>query len=161
MNIATSTRPWPRGRVAWMGAVVLALIGGAALRPHALLPGGDDTSPRPQPAAIADAAPKMQRLLQFRDRADGGIDIVDAASGSAIDQAHGEQGFLRGTLRAMARERRLRGVGAAAPLQLTLDAQARLALVDPTTGTRIELDAFGPTNAAVFARWLGISGDRP
>jgi hypothetical protein len=27
-------------------------------------------------------------------------------------------------------------------------------LVDPAAGTRIDLESFGPTNVAVFARWL-------
>jgi hypothetical protein len=33
-------------------------------------------------------------------------------------------------------------------------------LLDPATGSRLDLESFGPTNAAVFARWLP-QGDKP
>jgi hypothetical protein len=33
-------------------------------------------------------------------------------------------------------------------------ADGRLTLLDPMTGTRVDLGSFGPTNAAVFARFL-------
>jgi putative photosynthetic complex assembly protein len=95
-----------------------------------------------------------ERALQFRDRSDGGIDIVDATSGATLESVHGEQGFLRGTLRGLARERKRRGLGSDAPLQLLARADGRLTLADATTGARIDLESFGPTNAAVFARWL-------
>jgi putative photosynthetic complex assembly protein len=67
---------------------------------------------------------------------------------------HGEQGFLRGTLRGMARERRRNGLDDTAALSLLARADGRLTLVDPATGRRIDLESFGPTNAAVFARWI-------
>jgi putative photosynthetic complex assembly protein len=101
-----------------------------------------------------EARPVAQRALIFRDLPDGGVAIVDAASGATLDSAHGEQGFLRGTLRALARERKQRGLGAEAPLQLIARADGRLTLADDSTGARIDLESFGPTNAAVFARWL-------
>jgi putative photosynthetic complex assembly protein len=101
-----------------------------------------------------DAAARIERTLRFLDRSDGGIDIVDVARGERIDIAQGEQGFLRGTLRSIARERRRRGLGADAPLQLVGHVDGRVTLVDPAAGTRIDLESFGPTNVAVFARWL-------
>jgi putative photosynthetic complex assembly protein len=101
-----------------------------------------------------------QRALRFVDRPDGGIDVVDAAVGSALQEMHGEQGFLRGVLRGLARERRARGVGADAPFVLSRHDDGRLQLTDSATGRRIELASFGPDNAAVFARWLpGPRGD--
>ncbi len=48
------------------------------------------------------------RLLRFEDRADGSIAVIDAATGGMLERVHGEQGFLRGALRALARERRMR-----------------------------------------------------
>jgi putative photosynthetic complex assembly protein len=135
----------------WAGAAVLALtLAGVGLY-------------RLSPAAAAralDAPAVAQRALIFRDLPDGGVAIVDAASGRTLDTAHGEQGFLRGTLRAMARERRLQGAGADAPLQLIARADGRLTLADASTGARIDLESFGSTNAAVFAQWLP-QGDKP
>ena len=104
-----------------------------------------------------DAQATSERALHFKDQADGGIAIVDAHSGATLDTVHGEQGFLRGTLRAVVRERKLRGLVSAVPLQLTSRADGRLTLTDPVTGSRIDLESFGPTNAAVFARWLPVA----
>jgi putative photosynthetic complex assembly protein len=103
----------------------------------------------------ADAPATAQRELRFADRSDGGIDILDARTGARIDSAHGEQGFLRGTLRGLMRERKRMDRALDAPLVLTARADGRLTLADPSTGARIDLESFGPTNAGVFARWLG------
>jgi putative photosynthetic complex assembly protein len=132
-----------RAALAVLGGTALLVAGLGSLR----LGGYRPTS--------ADGPPRAARALRFVDRADGGIDVLDAASGRVIDRAHGEQGFLRGTLRGLARERRRRRLGSDMPLQLQRRADDRLQLLDPATGERIDLDAFGPDNAAVFARWLG------
>lgn len=105
--------------------------------------------------ASADAPTVRQRRLHFLDRPDGGIAVVDAESGSTVEVVHGEQGFLRGVLRSMARERRRHDQDARLPLELHGRSDGRLTLLDPATGRRIDLESFGPTNAAVFARWLG------
>jgi len=107
-----------------------------------------------------DAAAIDERHLRFVDRSDGGIDVVDAKTAVVIDTVHGEQGFLRGTLRGLARERRRSGLGADAPLVLVARADGRLTLTDPLTGQRIDLESFGPTNAAVYARWMSPSPTR-
>ena len=100
---------------------------------------------------FADAPTTWSRDLQFVDTTDGDVLAVDAASHQSVARFSGEQGFLRGTLRALARERQRRGVDRSAPLQLLGRQDGRLTLLDPATGQRIELEAFGPTNAAVFA----------
>ena len=105
-------------------------------------------------SAAADSAVVAQRLLRFEDLPDRGIAIVDHASGQELEVVHGEQGFLRGTLRGLARERRLRGLTGSTPLQLLARADGRLTLADPSTGQHIDLESFGASNAAVFARWL-------
>ncbi len=104
-----------------------------------------------------DAQTVAQRALFFKDQPGGSIAIVDAHSGATLDTVHGEQGFLRGTLRAVVRERKLRGLVSPnddRPLQLISRADGRLTLLDPATGSRLDLESFGSTNAAVFARWL-------
>jgi putative photosynthetic complex assembly protein len=113
-----------------------------------------------QAASQPDAGTVAQRSLYFRDLPDKGIAVVDAASGAVLDTLHGEQGFVRGTLRGLVRERKLRGLVADVPLQLIARADGRLTLLDPLTAQRIDLESFGPTNAAVFARWLP-QGARP
>ncbi|KQW42035.1 MULTISPECIES: photosynthetic complex assembly protein PuhC [unclassified Roseateles] len=103
----------------------------------------------------ADAATASSRQLRFEDRDDGGIAVLDAASGQLLDTAApGTNGFLRSTMRGLVRERKRQGLGPELPFQLLGRADGRLTLLDPATGRRIDLESFGPTNSAVFARLL-------
>lgn len=96
-----------------------------------------------------------QRDLLFTDRADGGVIVTDARSGQAIGElAPGEDGFIRGALRGLVRERRIGGIGQEAPFRLTGWSDGRLTLEDPATRTRLDLAAYGTTNAEAFARFL-------
>jgi putative photosynthetic complex assembly protein len=97
-------------------------------------------------------APAWVLAYTFHDRSDGGIDVRRASDGGhAHTVAPQSNGFLRGTLRGLARERRLRGIGPGQPVQLAGLADGRLLLIDPATEWRVDLSAFGPTNAAAFA----------
>jgi putative photosynthetic complex assembly protein len=102
----------------------------------------------------AEPARKI-RQLRFVDQPDGAVAAIDVTSGQLVQRYEGEQGFLRGTLRAMARQRKLNGVGAAEPFELILHADGRLTLHDPATGTKIALESFGSRNIGVFAQLLG------
>lgn len=101
-----------------------------------------------------DAPATQTRALRFEDRPDGSVAVIDHARGTELDRVQGEAGFLRGSLRALARERQRRGLGPQEPFQLTARADGRLTLSDPATGERVDLESFGPTNAAVYARLL-------
>ncbi len=103
-----------------------------------------------------DARTVARRELRFADRPDGGIAVIDAISGATLDVVHGELGFLRGTLRGLVRERKRRALTASEPFVLLARADGRLTLADPQTGERIELESFGPSNVAVYARWLEL-----
>lgn len=133
----------PRGVLIALGILVLvSLAGTAAVR----LSGISIREP--------DAATVAQRDLRFEDGADGSIVITDATTGQPAARISGEQGFLRGALRALARQRKLGGEGAGPAFRLLARADGRLTLLDPVTQARIDLESFGPTNAAVFARLL-------
>ncbi|MCE3001699.1 MAG: hypothetical protein LW860_03200 [Xanthomonadaceae bacterium] len=96
-----------------------------------------------------------ERLLHFTDQPDGGIAVHDAADGRFVARAApGEQGFLRGTLRGLARERKRERIGPDAPLRLSSRADGRLLLEDPETGRLVDLGAFGAQNVAIFTRML-------
>jgi putative photosynthetic complex assembly protein len=137
----------PRGPLLAIGAVLLAvLVGVAAVR----LSG--------TPIRAPDAEAVATRSLRFEDRPDGSVAVLDARSGQQIESIHGEAGFLRGALRAMARERRKQGLGSAPAFELIARADGRLTLVDPATGERVDLESFGPTNAGAFARLLTAQG---
>lgn len=95
-----------------------------------------------------------ERDLRFADLPDGGVSVLSGKDGHEIATFHGEQGFLRGTLRGFARTRHLTGLGADLPFQLSRWSDGRLTIDDKSTGQHVELLAFGPTNAAVFAPLL-------
>lgn len=101
-----------------------------------------------------DAPTVQTRLLTFHDQADGSVAVIDATTGVTLDAITGEAGFARGTLRGFARDRRSRGIGPEAPLHLMGRADGRLTLLDPQTGRVVDLESFGPVNAAVFGRFL-------
>lgn len=126
-----------------------ALIGATLIAVAAVRLSGIDISSRSQAPVVAETR------LQFDDLPDGGIAVRDASAGTVLRVVpRGADGFLRGTLRALVRQRRLAEVGAQAPFRLSAHSDGRLTLDDPATGERIDLEAFGPTNAAVFAQLL-------
>jgi len=142
-------RPFPRG----------ALIGAAALIVFTLCAAlvGRVTGlgmTQSAPGNVVDA-----RDLRFEDRADGAVVVLDARADRVVEVLPpGTNGFARGVLRSLARERRSHAIGAEPPFRLTRFTDGRLSLEDLATGRRIDLEAFGPTNAGVFARLVGESG---
>ena len=102
---------------------------------------------------VADAPAVEQREFRFEDRPDGSIVVLDVSGRQTIDTvAPGSNGFLRGTMRGLARERKRQGVSPELPFRMIGRADGKLTLEDPGTGRRVDLASFGPTNAAVFAQ---------
>jgi putative photosynthetic complex assembly protein len=108
-----------------------------------------------------DAPAAVVRELRFVDLPDGGVGVIDARLGERIAVFEGENGFLRSTLRGLARERKRAGFDDGPPFELIGRTDGRLTLIDPTTRRVIDLESFGPTNAAVFARLLPPAPQRP
>ena len=110
-----------------------------------------------EPGAQA-AAPREAATLRFIDRADGAV-VVERASDSAQVAVLGADGtgFIRGVLRGLARERRMRGIDAQPPFELVRWSDGRLTLKDTATGRLIDLGAFGPTNLDAFAQLLAAA----
>jgi len=99
------------------------------------------------------ATPYQVLHLKFFDGADGSVAIRNAGDGGLIYMIPpGTNGFTRSALRGFARERRRDGVDEAPPFTLTRWTNGTLSLQDEATGRRIDLDAFGPTQAEAFAR---------
>ena len=101
-----------------------------------------------------DASPAQVLQLRFEDRPDGSIAIIDYKTGKQIDAVQGEAGFVRGTLRGLAQERKRRGLDSGPPFELIYRADGRLTLSDIATGRMVDLESFGPTNAGSFYRLL-------
>ena len=142
----------PRGPLLGMALLIgLTILAVATIRLS-----GVEVSSRSQAPVVAE------RTLRFEDMSDGGIRVLDVRRGADVGETAavlqviepGSGGFLRGALRALVRERRSAGLGPETPFRLAAHADGRLTLEDPATGQRLDLESFGPTNAAVFAGLL-------
>jgi putative photosynthetic complex assembly protein len=143
MNTVMNPALLPRGVLVALAALVLvALAAVSAVR----LSGVDIHAP--------DAVAVTTRALRFEDRPDGSIAVIDAQSLASVATITGQSGFVRGTLRGLARERKRSGLGPELPFELIGRADGRLTLHDPATGRSVDLESFGPVNAGEFARLL-------
>lgn len=98
------------------------------------------------------ATPYQTVRLHFVDQQDGGIVISSATDGAVLAKiAPGTNGFLRTLMRGFVHARNRGGIGAETPFNLTRWSNGTISLTDETTGRRVDLDAFGATQAEVFA----------
>jgi putative photosynthetic complex assembly protein len=105
------------------------------------------------PSYTTDLRPVSVRELSFADESDGSIAVYDE-NRQLLARLEGTHGFLRGTLRGFARERKRMAIGPAQPFRLIGRADGQLSLEDPSTRRHVDLGAFGPTNAKIFAQLL-------
>jgi putative photosynthetic complex assembly protein len=114
------------------------------------------TGAGPEPVAVsAVESVAMEIALEFHDRDDGSVVVMDAADGAVIDVLEpGTNGFVRGMLRSLARARRAVDAGPEAPFYLQRMQSGRLLLSDAVTGQEIDLRAFGPSSVEAFERFL-------
>jgi putative photosynthetic complex assembly protein len=135
----------PRPVLYAAGAMIaVSLTLAAVARPRLV---AEQARPRPQPLETM--------TLSFEDQADGSVAVIDAATGKPFTSIPPESnGFVRGVLRGMNRERKLESLGKDARFQLSREQNGRLFIEDQQTHVRIDLTAFGPDNAAAFARLL-------
>lgn len=146
MSDRFANQPFPRS----------ALIGAATLVGVALLTAATARIGGIGVTRMPESVPVASRDLRFQDRLDGAVAVLDARAGDREVHvlAPGTNGFVRGVLRGLVRERKRRDIGAEAPFRLIRWADGRLSLDDPVTQRRIELGSFGPTNAEAFAQLM-------
>lgn len=94
------------------------------------------------------------RALVFTDQADGSIGVYDAQHRQQLDAVSGTGGFVRGAMRALARQRRLANIGPEVPFYLVKWSDGRLTLDDSSTNNHLELEAYGNANLASFEKLL-------
>ncbi len=136
------------------GLVLLAFAGAVAVRTGVLPEVANPQAMR----AEAQASVLKSRDLMFAD-VDGNVVVTDLAGATvAVIRPESEQGFVRGVMRGLARERRLKDASMATPFRLQLWTDNGLTLTDLATGRQIELGGFGPTNRAAFAVMLPGGG---
>lgn len=130
--------------------VVTVLMGIVFLVANAVQSGKSETQ--------IDASVIAKKTLFFRDLPDGSVGVISASNGKMIAQVEGQAGFVRGILRALARERRIQEITSDDAFELMSRSDGRLTLVDLATGNRIDLESFGRDNAAQFAAFLNSTG---
>ncbi len=137
---------------------LLPVLTGAAIIAATLILVG----PQQNPALITrpNETPLRDRLVRFDDGPDGSVVIRDAGNLAVLARfPMAEGGFVRGTLRALARERRQEEQGQEMPFRVSAWRDGQLTLDDVATGRRVDLTAFGATNAGIFARLLTAQGE--
>ncbi|WP_300649503.1 photosynthetic complex assembly protein PuhC [Hydrogenophaga sp.] len=131
--------PWP----IWaLGIFLLVVLAGVTLQMKVF----GVAPPEPHEAV------QWERKLSFVGQSNGDIAVLDVATKQEVARFQGEQGFLRGSLRALNRERKRSGMNPDLPFQLTGHVDGRITLLDTATGQRLSLESFGPTNSAVFSQ---------
>ena len=132
-----------------------ALIGAGLLVATAILAAGTARLTGIGTTHLPAAQPVAGVELRFLDRADGAVVVERFPDGALVAVLPaGTHGFARGVLRGLARDRRLQHLDSGPPFRLVRWSDGRLSLEDPVTQRRVALEAFGPTNAQVFADLL-------
>lgn len=152
MSDTTVQDPFPKGALIAVGLMLGVTLAGTAAARLARLSG--PVTPVSAPPAVAAVD------LRFADEADGSVQVRDARSGALVSTlAPDTNGFVRGVMRGMARDRISRHIGAAPPFHLSRDGAGRLWLQDTATHRLIDLEAFGSGNRAAFAVFM--PGSKP
>jgi putative photosynthetic complex assembly protein len=142
----------PRAALIGAAAVLLLTMAMAGATRLGLIPhSADPIASR----AAQNVAPAQSRDLRFADRADGAVVVTDANTGATVKVVEfGQGGFLRATMRRMAKVRIAAGVGAEPPFKLVLWENGALSLSDPETGRVAEIQGFGADHSKIFAEML-------
>jgi putative photosynthetic complex assembly protein len=106
--------------------------------------------------ALDSETVEMTRLLRFEPIGDGTTAVYAVVGNTQVAVLDvNANGFILGVLRAMTRDRSLRGIPADAPYRVSRLKDGRLILEDPQTDVPpIDLRAFGVDNAAAFGALL-------
>ena len=149
VSLTRPSRGMPRGVLVCATALIAFAIAGASVGRIS----GLGTLHAPAANAVDSLA------LRFEDRPDGSVLVRNAKDGAIIYTiAPGTNGFMRATLRGLAQERKRSDIGDSAPFRLVHWDDGRMTLEDATTGRRVALEAFGPTNAQAFAQLFSAKG---
>lgn len=141
----------PRGPL--LGALAVVLVAASAAVAGRVY--GFGATHEGADAQAAGATALERRVLRFGDAPDGAVLVYDAPTNVlALRLAPGGDGFLRGALRAMTRERMLAHVGQGPPFVLTRWSDGRLTLDDSATHMHIAVTSFGPTQVASFEQLM-------
>ncbi len=108
-------------------------------------------------SAGSDPSVISERIV-VRDLPNGAVGIFHAESGTTIARYESGQGaFVRTIFRSLVRDRRVRGVSAAPVFILYTLGDGDITVEDPSTNSRIQLEAFGKPNAEHFRQMFDLA----
>ena len=141
-----------RGKPPRIPPRILALIGAVIISSTGMAAYSSMTGNKAELAELGDV--EMSRELRV-DGSTGNFQFFDQRTGELVATLPTvTEGFVQVTMRNLGRLRTTAGHRADAPYRLQRHATGHVVLVDPETGTKISLNAFGPTNAQAFAQLL-------
>ncbi len=124
-------------------AAVLVLIGAARLNGY-----------QPPPSLPSDPA-LQSRELAIEDSSEGAVVVRDAKTHATISiYKRGEGSFFRATLRTLVHDRQHKSLSQDGNFRLETHKGNQLFLIDEVSGKTLSMNAFGPSNTAVFAALL-------
>jgi len=142
------TKPFPR-----LALIAAAILMGGSIAAAAA--GRMAQSNSAETEARQTMKPLAARDLTFFDMENGAVEVRDTFGEKVLYVvAPGTNGFIRGVMRGMARNRRAHELGQEEAFRLAEWPNGRLTLEDLATGKRIELGAFGAENRVAFAQLL-------
>ncbi|MEM8983287.1 MAG: photosynthetic complex assembly protein PuhC [Pseudomonadota bacterium] len=142
--------PIPKPMLAVAGALVFVTLVGVAFVTQTGIGRQDAT-----PMSLIVAA----RTVEFDDADNGEVIVRDTATEEVIDRlAASEGGFVRAAVRALARRRAGTPHADDHTFRIERRENGQVLLIDPFTDSIVDLRAFGPDNAADFARYLDNAG---
>jgi putative photosynthetic complex assembly protein len=149
---ALDTEPFPRGALVAVALLLgLSVAGTAAFRLAHLNSAAWNAAPRAQLWNSED--------LRFVDETDGSVIVRDSQTDRVVATlTPGTGAFVRGVMRGLVHERKVRGIGPTPPFRLSEWEGGRLELEDTATGRRIDLEAFGNSNRDAFLKLLQPRG---
>jgi len=104
----------------------------------------------------------VSRMLTFIPNSQKQLEIRDATSGELLQTLPNlEEGFIIGALRGLQFNRNRVEKPLEAPYRLMYRSDQGLALIDPSTGVYVQLEAFGKDNVATFAAFLPLRRTSP
>ena len=92
--------------------------------------------------------------LNFVEKQDGSIIILDATGEKMVSSSEGPNGFISVVYNGLSYERKKKGIVGIFPVKLVQHKDGRLTIVDDVTSWDMHLNSFGAKNTEVFGKLL-------
>lgn len=135
----------PRYMVIAMFSLMLASL---ALVSYARLSG------RPVSSVAPDSAVVSEMMITLDGDRSTGVAVLDENGTRIAHSTENKSGFIDVIWQSIARERTVQDLSSDAPVRLVRRENGTVAVIDDTTGWKIELIGYGQDNVAAFARLI-------